>query len=82
MSKPDDIPQDVWNKAVSALDGSYSYDDEVATGQVARAILAAKGEEREECAKIAEDKDHVLGDWGSVDEHSLLIISQAIRNRG
>lgn len=58
MTKPDDIPQDVWAKAQEvALDihvdkyGVLDFDGaEIA---ISRAILAAKSEEREECAKIA-----------------------------
>lgn len=49
MSKPDDIPQDVWDKAVWSLE--YPHYREA----IARAIMAAKAEEREECAKIASD---------------------------
>ena len=45
MSKPEDIPQGVWDKAVVIADAS-----EPSTETLARAILAAKAEEREACA--------------------------------
>lgn len=55
MSKPNDIPQDVWDRSLSAFDEMCrvvegSDDREI----IARAILAAKAEEREACAVKAE----------------------------
>ena len=68
MSKPEDIPQDVWTRALAAsvlifdrlLDEgriaviSIEARDQAAV-PIARAIMAAKAEEREACAAIADD---------------------------
>jgi hypothetical protein len=62
MSKPDDIPQDVWNTATVALYGSappeYVRANRVLISRCARAIMAAekRGEERERaaCAEMAD----------------------------
>jgi hypothetical protein len=62
MTRPDDIPQDVWDAARHALFGSISADafavlpfkDVVHMGRCARAILAAKAEQREADAKLAD----------------------------
>lgn len=58
MSKPEDIPQDVWNSTTETFDqmlGCSGYpgarDDSIAV--LARAIMAAKKEEREACAQVA-----------------------------
>lgn len=50
MTKPDDIPQDVWDAAIDALHTDWN-DPALA---MARTILAAKTEEREACACLAE----------------------------
>jgi hypothetical protein len=50
VSRSDDIPQDVWDAAYEA---SYTGKMPV-VDNVARAILAAKAEEREACAAAAE----------------------------
>ena len=61
MSKPDDIPQDVWDAAVPlALQyvewlipapHDYAGSEDVLTKVIARAIMV----ERERCAKVADD---------------------------
>jgi hypothetical protein len=61
MSHPEDIPQDVWSVATrvwlemrtvehKCSDEWFEFDAE----EIARAIMAAKAEEREQCAKLAE----------------------------
>lgn len=59
MSKPEDIQQEVWDRATDTFDkilcnSGYegSRDDSIA--DLARAILAAKAEEREACALLAD----------------------------
>lgn len=46
MSKPDDIPQDIWDIAEDIYDP--------AAWHIARAIMKAKADENEACAKLAE----------------------------
>lgn len=54
MDKPEDIPQDVWDSAEIALTFLPSPKFSAQVTSVARAILAAKAEERDRCIKIAE----------------------------
>ena len=53
MSKPEDIPQDVWEAAFETIavgyDNAYIHQEDIA-----RAIMAAKAEEREACAALVE----------------------------
>lgn len=58
MSKPEDIPQDVWQKAQDICDSAcfpeYWHVQGVVTAvqiDIARAIMAAKAEEQEACAQ-------------------------------
>lgn len=92
MTKPDDIPQDVWDRAddlafydpaTEGRDGSLNrYKLREA---IARAIMAAKAEEREACAGIADaellrNRD---GEVCIIDENACPSrIAAAIRNRG
>lgn len=77
MSKPEDIPQDVWNvaeaKAIDYLNwfgAALKSDDQYVLAQtIARAILAAKAEEREACAQVA-------------DEYQYTYVARRIRKRG
>lgn len=92
MSKPEDTPQDVWDGAVRL----YSYlvsplhDEQIVihdTTLIARAIMAAKAEEREACAKIADDDDQELTVWGQdgnsrAAQQTARAIAAAIRKRG
>ena len=55
MDKPEDIPQDVWDYAEIALKFVPAGDDKAQIASVARAILKAKEDEREECARIARE---------------------------
>lgn len=62
MSKPEDIPQDVWEVAFKALDGEYAFSDFYSSEHdqrihvaVARAIQAAVAEEREAIAEYHDD---------------------------
>jgi hypothetical protein len=72
MSKPEDIPQDVWEAAalpseyVDAIDRRY---------HISRAIMAAKEQERAACVSI------VFGSYRSRGELCYKII-HAIRKRG
>jgi len=57
MTRPDDIPQDVWDIAIDAtqgFDGPTSQCIAVCV-IVSRAILSAKAKEREACAQMAWD---------------------------
>lgn len=47
MSKPQDIPQEVWDLAARFMERAYPYG---AKEFAARAIMAAKAQEREACA--------------------------------
>jgi hypothetical protein len=82
MSKPDDIPPDVWGKALSVrMYAVYNTGDDVVEA-IARAIL----NERNNAAKIAEDIGEDSGDpdsdfWDG-HKHAAGRISQAIRNGG
>lgn len=49
MGKPEDIPQDVWDAAVSV---AQSDPDHPYVPNIARAILAAKVEERQKCINV------------------------------
>jgi len=66
MTKPDDIPQDVWDKAI-LYSGAYTEPAGDTLSELrydfARAIMAAKAEEREACAEhlIAVAKATPLG---------------------
>lgn len=74
MSKPEDIPQDVWDKSIALMQGipaDFSWDGfedaksnhACAAEEVARAIMDAKAEEREACAAVADEyvwDDHAL----------------------
>jgi len=52
MTKPEDIPQWVWDRAKEAIPrGTWSARLQLS---IARAILSAVEEEREACAKLAE----------------------------
>ena len=63
-AKPDDVSQEAWDAAAAAVgapDGlGYA---KVFTDRIARAIMAAKAEEREACARLAQRADeYVLHD--------------------
>ena len=77
MSRPDDIPQDVWD-AVSGLPIISENFDDADFACVARAIMA----EREACAQIAhgfpQNRDWVPGSlYGAIRRE----VAAAIRNR-
>ena len=52
MSKPEDIPQDVWDVADQVL---CAFSDRHLRQAIALLIMTAKAEERETCACIADD---------------------------
>lgn len=82
MSKPDDIPQDVWDEALRLWQ-----DEEFDAGEViiARAIIAAKAEEREECLAAVLD-EQLSGDSDDEGDRAYMRAindaAAAIRNRG
>lgn len=47
MSRPEDIPQDIWDKAIEIDCGFLSGHRGLYVEDIARAIMAAKAEERE-----------------------------------
>lgn len=57
MTKPDDIDQDAWEKAGRAWVRGASSENITNSGRetVARAIMSARAEEREACAKVADN---------------------------
>lgn len=85
MTKPDDIPQDVWDKARSVIEAELGYHPQVI---VARAIMA----EREACAKVASEfTAATILPFGTAEENECAGVGQiyasdeiaeAIRNRG
>lgn len=78
MSKPDDIPQDVWDAACRAWDST----DFPGREMTARAIIAAKADEREACAQIADDAGNPYkGGSRGVAQEQAHSIAAAIRNR-
>lgn len=92
MTKPDDIPQDVWNEAYGQAllfvqwlvptPTDYVQAEHVLAVTFARAIMAAKAEEREACANIADSK--ISGGYydGSPVWPDGNEIASAIRKRG
>jgi hypothetical protein len=95
MTKPEDIPQSVWDVAKVLVFGEY-FTESAGIAEVARAILAAKAEEREACELIAETEAVRVRrrQAETTDSHKMLvnqawgmcadtagIIRDAIRNR-
>lgn len=97
MTKPDDIPQDVWDAAVAADEAANAaYGDSIndpfvpienidaaSITVIARAIMA----EREACAQVVQDTpeaiEHPAGPlYASGWAHAVIAIREAIRNRG
>lgn len=86
MTKPDDIDQDAWEKTGDWAEWYCADPFRTVEETIARAIMSARAEEREACAKIAEDDDGALPGWG---EHRNMVVAQqvgkdiaaAIRNR-
>lgn len=72
MSKPDDIPQDVWDSTEGVRISFVNPDPDEVREAVARAVM----EERERCAKIAEE----MLKFADTTSASDIAISQAIRN--
>jgi hypothetical protein len=58
MSKPEDIPQDVWDAAFKACNAKFDPYSRAYVADIARAIMAAKAEEREAILAIAD-----VGHW-------------------
>lgn len=81
MIKPDDISQEIWNMAVACYNGMpmvYDGWDETAVCEcIARALTAAKAEEREACAIIAETASTLIA---STPRFAGKIIAASIRN--
>ena len=82
MGKPEDIPQDVWDAAVHAFHDDWDNPPLV----MARAIMAAKAEEREACLSIVRERIWTDPDRASEIEfggHLTAVgISDEIRRRG
>lgn len=82
MSKPDDIPQDVWDKAIELEEATYLPNcvEDFAI-PVARAIMVAKAEERAGCLADAEKARDENGS-GEGEVYISGKIIDAIRKRG
>jgi len=96
MDRPDWCPQDVWDEATGWTEAMHSVQ---ATGLadkwtpvpiIARAILAAKAEEREDVARLVEDYEPDLKPWDgpteranarSATDYACIDIAAAIRKR-
>ena len=81
MSKPEDIPQDVWDRAERHFDDFLRCPSETfrpAVQTIARAIMAAKAEEREACAKIIDA--NAFGNQAII--RAMVVAAHAIRKRG
>lgn len=67
MTKPDDIPQDVWDKAI-LYSGVYTEPAGDTLSELrydfARAIMAAKAEELSACVSIVQE---VGTEWGALE---------------
>ncbi|HEY8359485.1 MAG TPA: hypothetical protein VIL30_18700 [Ramlibacter sp.] len=95
-AKPDDISQEAWDAAdpvMKWIDAFWA--DELSDSEkdearecIAGAIMAAKAEEREACAALADEyvwNDHALAqatDIGRAVHHQSVEIATAIRKRG
>lgn len=75
--KPDDVSQEAWDAAGSAIAAAFAANSlgrKVSDVEViARAIDAAKAEEREEIARMAEEMGKVAG------EEALMVFADIIR---
>ena len=80
MSKPEDIPQDVWDAATEAFDQILPFNSHPVTGItiIARAIMAAKAEEREACL----NEISILAGTPLQPQSALAHAYSAIRKRG
>lgn len=64
MSKPEDIPQDVWDKAgnIKPLpDFKFAEWEQILQSDIARAIMVAKEEEREACSDAIRRANNTVG---------------------
>ena len=92
MSKPEDISQEAWDASIKALwtdamhEGECPEWMETQVALVARAILAAKAEEREACAQVCDaEVEGALSLSPKVTEAEKLMgrrIASIIRKRG
>ena len=74
MSRPDDIPQDVWDYAEIALKFVPSGDDNAQIASVARAIL----DERERCEMIAQAEiDRTKRRMAETPDEPRMLVNQA-----
>lgn len=85
MSRPEDIPEEVLMAAADVaimLPGFPSIEaTSDAVERIARAIMAAKAEEREACAKLADEERLNPFNSGGMDT-AFREIAKAIRKRG
>ena len=85
MSKPDDIPQNVWDRAsaINALpEGKFSAWRQSLHTDIARAIMAAVSEETEACAQVAEVSMDGASDYVDGYNDACSQLAAAIRKRG
>jgi hypothetical protein len=86
-SKPETVSQEAWDAANMAVVHAPEYTQRLHE-DVARAIMAAKAEEREACAKVADEyvwDEHALAQAtaiGKAVHHQFVEIAVAIRKRG
>lgn len=77
MSRPEDIPQDVWDKAKDIVFTPYLMEWE-GIAAVAYAILAAKAEERREClAEVEKEIEYTRKRMSDGDDSHRMLVSQA-----
>lgn len=91
LDKPDDIPQDVWDVAWDLVCNGeaekvpyYAMSDEITVARkldtlyIARAIIAAKTEEREAClAEVRAEIAYTRGRMAGCDDSFRMLMSQA-----
>jgi hypothetical protein len=87
MCKPEDISQDAWEKAVSIAMGDGVIPGTMFTDAyvvpIARAIMAAKAEEREACALEADAPADAYEAYGAFETaNEFRQVAHAIRKRG
>jgi hypothetical protein len=90
MSKPEDIPEDVWGAAHNAILAAREYsttDRDVWAACIARAIMAAKAEQREADAQVVFNTppavEHPSGPlYGAGWAAAVQLITAAIRKGG
>lgn len=76
MGKPEDIPQDVWDVVCGI--GASGPNAGYLNIRIARAILAAKAEERREClAEVEKEIEHTRKRMSDGNDSHRMLVSQA-----